>query len=67
MWIGCWRKECKDQLYASIVDMGDKWVPFATYHQVEVMAPNMQGLEIFVADRAEFFFEAFCNISDLAE
>jgi hypothetical protein len=31
----------------------DKWAYFATYHEVEVLPPEMRALEIFVADLAE--------------
>jgi hypothetical protein len=31
----------------------DKWVTFATFHEVEVMPPEVRALEIFIVDTAE--------------
>jgi hypothetical protein len=33
----------------------DKWAAFATFHEVEIMPPEVRALEIFIVDSAEFF------------
>jgi hypothetical protein len=32
----------------------DKWATFATFHEVEIMPPEVRALEIFIIDSAEF-------------
>jgi hypothetical protein len=32
----------------------DKWAAFATFHEVEIMPPEVRALEIFIVDSAEF-------------
>jgi hypothetical protein len=32
----------------------DKWAAFATFHEVEIMPPEVRALEIFIVDLAEF-------------